>query len=228
MIRVSIRRPRAALHSGGSGRPGRTGLPGRGKRRTRRSVAVAAVPLLLVFGSGCGDESAGPTGPEPLDLTTPSKAIGALEVLYQDQNAAAALALLGASYRFYPLDPADIPFLGSGETSWDRAREAQILEEILDPERITWLDVVLLEITVTSIGDEDGSGRVTVESRTQLHYANSAGTRFERSESMMVYVYQRQENGDYLLVEERETAFSSQSDILSVSVQKARALDEDF
>ncbi len=194
-----------------------------------RSWPARLVPVLGLFavallGAGCGSDPAGPNEEPPLDISTPQGAINALEVYYSEREVDEMIDLLGAAYRFHPVDADSIPFLPSGETSWDRALEIEILREILVPERSTWLHQVLMEIGVESSTDL-GNGLVEVEAVTDLTFTLS-GFDLLHSSSRIVYVLEVQENGDHLLVEEREIARDPRPDMPTVSEQKARAYGE--
>ena len=188
-------------------------------------VPVAAAALLAVpaFLTGCEQGgTAGPAEPDPPDLSTPRGAIDAFEVHYGYREADDAIALLAAGYTFSPLEPDSIPFLDPGETSWPREDEQAILEEILTETRATWLDQVLLEITILDIGDV-ANGEVAVEARTDLHFGENGGTGFVRSRSTIEYVFQIQANGDHLLLRETELARDTVTGMRTVGEQKARA-----
>jgi hypothetical protein len=180
-------------------------------------VAVFA-PLLV---AGCGSDSGGPEVPD-LDLSTPELAIQALRESYGDQEAAKAISLLDSGYRFYPALPESIGFLGPGETSWDYGQEIAILERLLEPGRINWLDQVLLEVEVVNKVYSPDSGMVEVLSLVDLGLLVGA-TDFQPSHADIVYVYRRDSHGNYLLLEEHES-LDPDAD-LSVGEQKARVIE---
>jgi hypothetical protein len=185
---------------------------------------AVALPAVLAL-SGCGDDDpVSPAQPNPFDISTPRGAIVALEEYYGQRRVDEALAMLLPGYSFVPLDPSVIAFLGAGETSWNRETEELILREVLIPERSTWLDQILLQIDEIEIRAGATPGTVEVEAWAKLLFL--VGDDFERSRSRMIYVFQVQENGDHLLLQEREIAPTDEGDMPTVSVQKARAYAE--
>ena len=196
-------------------------VPTRIGRAARLALFLSAVVVAAQLG-GCSEEgTSGPDQPDPPDISTPRGAVDALEVQYSYRRVDEAVALLAPGYHFIPLDPTEISFLEPGETSWAHADESAILHEILVPTRTTWIDQVLLEITINSIGAV-ANGRVAVRARTDLHFL--VGQAFERSRSDIEYLFEIQPNGDHLLLEERELGRDEATDMTTVGVQKARGL----
>ena len=162
-------------------------------------LTLAASTILC---AGCSDDS-GPSGPPPRDLSTPSAAIRSLEDVYSRRELSPALAMHSPDFRFYPAQPESISYLASGETSWDFTRETEILQQLLVPERTTWLDQVLLEVHTQEIVDSTAT-LVRVSTITELRYL--LGTvLLESSRSNIDYIYEKQANGDHLLLAQHET-----------------------
>jgi hypothetical protein len=155
-----------------------------------------------VAASGCSDNSSGPAEPPPPDLSTPSAAIRSLEDIYSRRLLSAALSVHSSAFHFYPAQPESIPFLGPGDTSWDFARETEILERLLVPERTTWLDQVLLEVTAQDIVDST-STLTRVSTRTELRYL-LGDVLLESSRSFVDFIYEKNAEGKWLLLEQRE------------------------
>ncbi len=194
----------------------------RASRLALHLTAWTVAVLVAAFLGGCSESgTSGPDEPDPPDISTPAGAIDALEVQYGYRRVDEAVALLAPGYHFLPLDPAVIDFLEPGETSWAHADETAILHEILVPTRSTWLDQVLLEITIRSVGAVE-NGRVAVRASTDLHFL--VGEVFERSRSIIEYLFEIQPNGDHLLLEERELGRDEATDMPTVGEQKARGL----
>lgn len=167
--------------------------------------AAGAVALALGAASlGCGgSDTAGPSGPAGPDLTRINGALAALEESYGQRVAEEAVALLSPQYRFFPARPDSIPFLASGETSWDYAVETSILNLLLVAERSSWIDQVLLEIQKRQTIYDQDSSHVTVEADVQLELLIGT-TNLVQSRSIMTLSYQRDGAGNYILLEERE------------------------
>lgn len=190
-----------------------------------RELALAA---LLAFAAGCGGNPSGPAEPPPPDLSTPEGAILALEDFYSRRMYEEALALLAPGYTFHPAQPESIPFLAPGETSWDRQRESTILGELLVERRTSWIDQVLLEITRERRRTLSET-RVEIDADVQLALLVGVDL-FERSRSKITLLYERNADGDYLLLDERESlAVNPDTNLpfteLTVGEQKARVLE---
>ena len=172
-----------------------------------RSPHFPTLALAAAFAlAGCGGGSSGPAAPPPPDLTTPQGAIQALEDYYSLRQADEAVALLAPSYRFYPAEPESIAFLAAGETSWDQTREVAILRELLVEERTSWIDQVLLEVTIETITYSADQSAVDIEAKVELGLLLGVDL-YLKAQSIMAMRYERDAEGNYLLVEERETLF---------------------
>lgn len=182
-------------------------------------AAVGAAGLAL---AGCSSSSRGPTGPSPPNLTTTSGFIRALEDYYSFREAANAIALLADGYQFFPARPESIGFFGAGQMSWDYAQEKAILEELLVPERTTWIDQVLLEVHQSDQRDL-GNGRVEYDATVELLLLIGVDT-FVKGKSNVTYVLQANANGDYRLLEEHESLPTDGT--LSVGELKADAFED--
>ncbi|MGQ0720622.1 MAG: hypothetical protein ACT4PE_03485 [Candidatus Eiseniibacteriota bacterium] len=169
----------------------------------RHALALSAAALAL---SGCGGGGSGPAGPPPPDLTTPDGAILALEDFYSHRLADEAIALLAPNYRFFPAEPESLAFLGAGETSWDQTREVAILRELLVEERSIWIDQVLLEVTTESISYSSDQSAVDIEAKVELGLLLGVDL-YLKAQSVMMMHYERDAEGNYLLVEEHESLF---------------------
>jgi hypothetical protein len=169
-------------------------------RRGFSTIALVAAAAL----AGCGDDSSGPAGPPPPDLTTPEGAILALEDFYGRRQADNAIALLSPSYRFYPAEPESIAFMNPGETSWDQTREVAILRELLVEERTSWIDQVLLEVTTEAISYSADRSAVDIEAKVELGLLLGVDLYLKAQSTMMMH-YERDGEGNYILVEERES-----------------------
>ncbi len=209
-------------------------VPGSPLISRRAPVAFAAVAALtiavavLVSLSGCGDDDLAPVAPEGPDLTTVQGAITALEDSYSHQQAQNALSLLGSSYRFIPALPESVPFLEPSETSWAIDVETDVLENMLVPERLNWLDQVLLEITIVNITTTP-EGLKVVDGEAELGLLEG-NDNYIRGRSTMQLVYEVDPNGNHLLVEEREFLPDDYDPYLSILVsdQKVRVLPADY
>jgi hypothetical protein len=113
-----------------------------------------------------------------------------------------AIALLAPNYRFVPVEPESIAFLGPGETEWNRAQEQGILEVLLEEEQSSWIDQVLLEIKTerTPINTPDV---VEVEADVQLSLLIGANL-FEKGRSTITFRLECDSGGNFRLAEERE------------------------
>lgn len=171
------------------------------RKRTPSWLPVLTAALLPILG-GCGDDSSGPNEPPPPDLSTPRSAVAALEDLYSRRRFDATIGLHSPDFRFYPALPESIPFLDSGETFWTMDREAMILERLLIPERITWLDQVLLEVEIEEIVDSTAT-LVRLSTETELRYLLGA-VLLESSRSAVDFIYEKNADGDHILKEQRE------------------------
>lgn len=189
--------------------------------RVRPHGVVALSGLLLVL--GCGGSEIGPNEPPPFDRSTPNAAIRALEDTFSFREVDAALAILAPEYRFFPVRPADIPFLEAGATSWDLGQERAILELLLVEERSTWIDQVLLEVHKREQRDL-GNGRIEYVARVELALLIGVD-RFDKAESEMVYVLQLGSDGQYQIVEERESE-SLQAGAKPVGQLRAESLED--
>lgn len=173
-----------------------------------RHLRGLSVALAMATGgvlAGCSDDTSGPGGPPPPDLSTPRAAIRALADLYSLRQLAPALALHSPSFRFYPAQPESISFFAPGETSWDLARETEMLELLLVPERTTWLDQVLLEVDAQDIVDSTAT-LVRVSTVTELRYLLGS-VLLESSRAYVEFIYEKNSKGDHILLAQRETTF---------------------
>ena len=169
-----------------------------------RAATAAALLALSAAAIGCGSPSStGPAEPPGPDLTSIGGALVALEESYGLRIAEDALSLLSAQYRFFPVRPDSIPFLTSGQMSWDYAQETELLNLLLVEERTSWIDQVLLEIKTKQIIYDEDSTHVTVEADVQLELLIGT-TDLVQSRSLMMLFYERDQAGNYILVEERE------------------------
>jgi hypothetical protein len=183
-------------------------------------IPAISVALALLLGA-CGDGSTGPAEPPPPDLSTPEGVIVALEDFYSRRMAQPAITLLGPDYHFIPALPEEIPFFDSTTTQWERGTEVDILTELLVPERTTWIDQVLLEVTKRTRIDR--GDEVEIEADVQLSLLVGQD-QFEKSRSTITMIFRRGENGDFALVEEREALSDAPDITLTVGEQKARVL----
>jgi len=190
-------------------------------RLTRTALAAAAGAACLAL-SACGESSSGPAGPAPPDLTTPRGFLRALADYYSYREADSAVALFSTAYRFYPARPESISFLTAGQTSWDYEQEKAILEELLVPERTTWIDQVLLEIHQVDIRDL-GGGRVEYDADVELLLLIGAD-QFVKARSDVTYTLQTDGEGNYRLLEEHETLPAGGT--LSVGELRAEAFED--
>lgn len=184
-----------------------------------------AAALLL---AGCGDEELAPVGPEGPDLTTVQGAITALEEYYSFQKANGAIALLGDAYVFVPAIPESVSFLPPSATNWSLDVEKDILDLMLVPERLSWLDQVLLEVTVQNI-DTTPAGLKIVDARVELGLLLGASS-WQKGVSQIRLTYAVDANGNHLLIREEETLPDDYNPDLSilVSQQKALVLPDDY
>jgi hypothetical protein len=169
-------------------------------------VRLLVLPLMLAFLFGCEDETLAPVEEPPPDVTTPEGTLNALAKYYirrLDGDAEKALALLGNSYTFVPALPESIPFLGPGDTSWDRAKEEELLDVLLDPIRTSWIDQVLLEWHMQE-KREIGPGVYEIDAVVELGYLVGLDT-WIKARSNITYQLAMATNGDYLLIRETET-----------------------
>jgi hypothetical protein len=169
-----------------------------------------AFPILVLSAafalSACGGDSSGPAGPPPPDLTTPEGAVLALEDFYSRRQADNAIALLAPNYRFFPAEPESIAFLAAGETFWNQNREVAILRELLVEERTSWIDQVLLEVTIEALSYSADRAVVDIEAKVELGLLLGVDL-YLKAQSIMMMRYERDADGDYLLAEERESLF---------------------
>ncbi len=189
--------------------------------------ALAALLAAALF-AGCGDDELSPVAPEGPNLSTVQGAILALEEYYSFQKASGAISLLGNSYAFIPALPESVRFLPDGTTSWTLEVEKDILEQMLVPERLSWLDQVLLEVSISSI-TEPSPGVKVVEARVELGLLESASS-WLKGVSKMQLTFGVDADGNHLLVEERESLPDDYEAGVSVLVsqQKAKVLPLDY
>lgn len=155
--------------------------------------------------AGCGGDSSGPNQPPPPDLSTPRAAIRALADLYSRRDFEAVVSLHTPDFRFHPAQPESIPFLEAGETFWEFDRESMILERLLIPERITWLDQVLLEPTLDEVVDSTAT-LTRITAKTDLTFLVGE-VQLVHSRSWVDYFYEKGADGSWLLAEQRERLF---------------------
>ncbi len=170
-------------------------------RRSLRTGVLGAAVLL----AGCGDDSSGPNQPPPPDLSTPRAAIRSLADQYSRREYDAVVAMHTPDFRFYPAQPESIPFLEPGEDFWDFARETQILERLLVPERISWLDQVLLEPTLDEVVDSTAT-LTRITAKTDLTFLVGQ-VQLVHSRSWVDYFYEKSADGSWLLAEQRERLY---------------------
>lgn len=197
--------------------------------RALRISPAALLVLLAVLASGCGDSLA-PDVPPPYDLTTVQGAIYALEDTYSRRKAETAISLLAPDYTFTPALPESISFLGPGETSWDHDREVSILNEMLIPERTSWLDQVLLDVKPRTITPNADSSEVVVNAEVELEFLVGV-TLLEQAESIIRMSYRRDGEGAYRLFAEVESLSINPDTQLpfkefTVGELRAQSLDE--
>ncbi|MEZ5066946.1 MAG: hypothetical protein R3B81_19700 [bacterium] len=164
------------------------------------------VVLLAAFAAGCGKDAKTPVGPELPDISTPLRAITALKDAYGRRQLDDALYLLAPDFRYVPDPSADVPFLAPGETSWDLDRETAILERLLVPERITWLDQVLLEFDVATISDSTGTDDLVLVTGNADLLLLEGTDQLVQASSNLELVYREDADGNHFLVEVHETA----------------------
>ncbi len=196
------------------------------RRSCLARLAAPIAALLLV--SACGDDELNPVVPPQWDLTTVEGAVSALEDYYSRQQAMSALSLLGNSYRFFPALPESVPFLDPAENNWALDVETDVLENMLVPERLSWLDQVLLEITILQVTPTP-EGLKVVDAEVDLGLLEGTDTYLPGSAPMQL-VYAVDGEGKHLLIEEHEFLpddYDPLNDIL-VSDQKVRVLPEDY
>lgn len=198
-----------------------------GVRPALAAAGIATAAALLL--TGCGD-SAGPNGSSGPDLSTVQAAIAAQEDFYSRRQAEFAIALLASDYTFTPALPESIPFLQPGQTSWNFDQEKAILNEMLVPERTSWLDQVLLDIKPQVIAPNADSSVVVVEAQVELEFL--IGTiKLEKAKSDMTMSYRRDAGGDYRLFSEVEAiAINSDTGLpftdLTVGELRSQALED--
>jgi hypothetical protein len=182
---------------------------------------------ILIF-SGCGEDELAPVQPPGPDLTTVQGAILALEDFYSRQKSSDAIALLGDSYRFVPAIPDSIPFLEDAETFWPIDVEKDILNTLLVPEKVTWLDQVLLEVNVNQI-TTPSPGITVVDADVELGLLIGVDN-WRKARSPMLLTYALDDNGNYLLIEEHEflrEGFDPNLDV-TIGEQKASIMPADY
>jgi hypothetical protein len=178
--------------------------------------------------AGCGDDELAPVNPPTWDLTTVEGAISALEDYYSRQEANQAISLLAEGYTFSPALPESVPFFEPTDTVWPLDVEKDVLENMLVPERVSWLDQVLLEITIASVMTTP-EGLKVVEATADLGLLEGNDTYLPGS-ARMQYVYQVDPNGNHLLLEEHEFLPDDYDPLNSILVtdQKVRVLPEGY
>jgi hypothetical protein len=188
-----------------------------------RFLALSAVLL-----SGCGGDPLAPVVPPPPDLTTVQGAIVALEDFYSRQKAENAIELLGASYKFVPALPESIPFLEPAQPFWFIEVEKDILGNLLVPERVSWIDQVLLEVNVEQITTTP-EGLVIVNADVELGLLIGANT-WRKARSPMQLTYGVDAQGNHLLIEEREFLRENFDPLLDVTIgeQKVSILPPNY
>ena len=174
-------------------------------RRSRWLLPILSAGLL----AGCGDGSSGPNTLPAADLSSPRAAIRSLADLYSRRQFTDVVAMHSPDFRFHPAQPESIPFFEPGETSWDFDRETQILERLLVPERITWLDQVLLEPTLDEVVDSTAT-LTRITAKTDLTFLVGEVT-LVHSRSWVDYIYEKDANGDWLLSEQFERLYPGSS-----------------
>lgn len=170
-----------------------------------KRYALLTAGLLTMVLAGCGDDSSGPNQPPPPDLSSPRAALRSLAEIYSRQQFPEAMAAHSASFRFVPAQPESIPFLEPGETFWDMDREELILERLLVPERISWIDQVLLEPVVEEVVDST-STLTRISTRTDFKFLVGSQV-FASSRSYVDYLYELNADGNWLVREQRERLF---------------------
>ena len=192
-----------------------------------RFCPFGAFAILMVL-SGCGSDSLAPVEEPGPDLTTVQGAILALEDFYGRQKSADAIALLGSSYRFVPALPDSIPFLEPAENSWPIDVEKDILGTLLVPERVTWIDQVLLEVDVQQI-TTPSEGIVLVDADVELGLLVGTDI-WRKARSPMQLTYAIDANGNHLLIEEHEFLRPDFNPFLDVTIgeQKVSILPPDY
>jgi hypothetical protein len=163
------------------------------------------IPLIVLAAAlgACASDPITGGGPQGPNLSTVPGAMDALEQFYNLRQADEAIALLALTYEFVPAYPESIHFLAPGETSWDYDQEVSILEELLEEERTSWIDQVLLDFVVEDVDTlSDGSVEVTTKADLDLSISND---QLEKARSRIVLVYRRNADGHWLLDEERES-----------------------
>lgn len=192
-----------------------------------RLVLVGGVGLVAALVCGCGDDELAPVAPDGPNLSTVQGAILALEDYYSFQKAPSAISLLGNTYTFVPAIPDSVRFLPDGTTSWNLDVEKDILESMLTPDRISWLDQVLLEVSVESI-TEPSPGVKVVLARVELGLLESASS-WSKGVSKMELTFAVDSGGSHRLIEERESLPDDYGDLSTlVSQQKAKVLPIDY
>ena len=165
-------------------------------------VALAGGGLLVL--AGCSDESSDPTGPVFPNVSTPELAVQALEDAYGFQVLDDALYLLTDDFVFNADPSAEISFLPTGTSSWDLGRETKILERMLVPERVSWLDQVLLEFDIQTIDIGRGGGTTVVTGKADLFLTRGASDLLSGTSDLEL-VYQVDGEGNHFLREMNET-----------------------
>jgi len=180
-----------------------------------------AVVILSLLG-GCSSSTKAPDEPVLPDISSPQRAIVALEDAYGERNLEDARYLHHADFTYVPDPAAQIPFLEPGETLWEADREDAILERLLVPERISWLDQVLLEIDIETI-DSSGAPSVWIVRGEGDLLLLRAPVDLLQATSQLELEYERDTNGNFFLRSIRETA-----DPLSIyTVSELKSLVED-
>ncbi|MFN8178376.1 MAG: hypothetical protein U0167_10615 [bacterium] len=173
-----------------------------GKRFGRIGPGLAFLAAAL---AGCGKDTTGPNAPPPPDLSTPRAAIRSMEDVYSRRVYDQALAMLSPNFRFYPAQPESVSFFAPGDTYWGLDRENEMLQRMLVPHRVTWLDQVLLEVEPQEIVDSTAT-LTRVSTISELHFL-LGGVVLQSARSYVDFIYERNAKGDNLLLEQHDHLF---------------------
>lgn len=179
----------------------------------RRSFA-ALTGCALLAAAGCSDDSSDPVGPVFPNVSTPELAIRALEDAYGFQVVDDALYLLTDDFVFNADSSAQITFLPPGTSSWDLERETKILERMLVPERVSWLDQVLLEFDIQTIDAGRGGTTTIVTGKADLFLTRGASDLLSGTSNLEL-VYEVDGDGNHFLREINETAIEGFETLVS-------------
>jgi hypothetical protein len=186
------------------------------------------LPLFAALLAGCGDDELAPVEAPGPDLTTVEGAVTALEEAYSYQKAGDALDLYAASYVFTPALPESVPFFEPSETAWALDVETDVVEYMLTPERVNWLDQVYLEISIITITPMPNGTKV-VDADVELSLLEGS-TNYIRGFAPMQLVYEVDGEGKHRLAAWSESIpaeYDPLNDIL-VSAQKVRVLPANY